>query len=162
MDSGSEGSFEGEKDEEKLETEHATKQQTVGYNTVLDTLRFKVIGATRDKNHQVALEKANEVIRSDREVYVALCKEPKNPFDAKAIAFICHLDNQWHRIGYIVREALSDVHEALSTHAIRSVKFGWVKFRIDFQHSGPGFYAGVDITRIGCWSSTVHACASPK
>ena len=130
--------------------------------TTLDTVRFKVIGVTRDKKYQHALERANERICSDKVVEVDIFKEPNNPIDSKAIVFKCFLEDQWHRIGYIVKEALDDVHEALSTNSIVGVKFGWVKFRFDFQQSGPGFYAGVDITRIGAWSSTVHACASPK
>lgn len=76
-----------------------------------------------------------------------------------AIAFTCFIDGKWERIGYIVREALDDVHEAISTNSIHNVKLGWVKFRIDFHGSGPGFYAGVDITRRGHWSAIVHSSA---
>ena len=61
-------------------------------------------------------------------------------------------DGKWHKIGYVVKEALDDVHVALSSNAISDVK----KFRIDFYRSGPAFYAAVDITRKGHWSSVVH------
>ena len=89
--------------------------------------------------------------------------EPTNPVDAKAIAIKCQLeDSQWHRIGYIVREALDDVHAALQANAIASVSFGWVKFRVDFQRSGPGFYAGIAITCRGHWSARVCSCANTK
>ena len=115
-------------------------------SNTLDTVRFKVIGATRDKMHHDALESANEAVRSGQDVYVALQKEQQNPIDSMAIAFICYVEEKWNRIGYVVREALDDVHEALSTNAVREVKLAWVKFRIDFLGSGPGFYAGVDIT----------------
>jgi hypothetical protein len=145
------------------ETEQQGGTETIQHTSShLDTVRFKVIGATRDKHYQDALEQANEVLRSGQEVYVALQKEPENPNDSMAIAFKCYLNGKWHTIGYVVREALNDVHEALCTNSIQTVKFGWVKFRIDFQRSGPGFYAGVDITRIGHWSSRVYNCASPK
>lgn len=115
--------------------------------SVLDIVRFKVIGATCNKKHQHALEQANEAARSGRDVHVAITKEPNNPVDSMAIAFTCFIDGKWERIGYIVREALDDVHEAISTNSIHNVKLGWVKFRINFHGSGPGFYAGVDITR---------------
>ena len=45
------------------------------------------------------------------------------------------------------KEALDDVHVALSCNAIKDVKFAWVKFRIDFHRTGPAFYPAVDITR---------------
>ena len=31
-----------------------------------------------------------------------------------AIAFRCEVDSSWHTIGYVVKEALDDIHEALS------------------------------------------------
>ena len=39
--------------------------------------------------------------------------EPDNPSDAKATAFQCHIASVWETIGYIVREALDEVHAAL-------------------------------------------------
>lgn len=87
--------------------------------------------------------------------------EPRNPVNAKAIAIKCQLDDsEWHRVGYIVREAIDDVHRALQANAITSVSFGWVKFRINFHRSGPGFYAAIAIIRTGCWSTVVCNCAS--
>ena len=124
------------------------------------TLLFKCIGATRDRKQQLALEKANELLRTKKDVRVGLFPEPTNPVDPKAIAIKCQLGNNWHRIGYIVREALDEVHAALQQNAITSVSFGWVKFRIDFHRSGPGFYAAIAIKRKGSWSAVVCNCAS--
>ena len=108
------------------------------------TVRFKCIGATRDRGHQSALEKANELMLTGKDVSVDLFFEPTNPVDAKAIAFKCLLDdNKWHRIGYVVKEANS----ALDLNQITETRLAWVKYRIDFKYSGPGFYAAVDITR---------------
>ena len=129
---------------------------------VHDTVRFKVIGVTRDDEYQHALEKANELIRAKNDVKVALFQEPNNPVDARAVSFMCLIDGKWQKIGYVVKEALDDVHAALSSNTIRDVKFAWVKFRIDFHRSGPAFYAAVDITRKGCWSPVVHNSASTK
>ena len=156
-------------DDSRLDTESSEQgdgemqlEEADSDSNTLDTVRFKVIGATRDKMHQDALESANEAVRSGRDVYVTLQKEPQNPIDSMAIASICYVEEKWNRIGYVVREALDDVHEALSTNAVREVKLAWVKFRIDFLGSGPGFYARVDITRIGQWSSRVRGSASTK
>ena len=44
-----------------------------------------------------------------------------------------------------MKEALSDVHDALNNNRILSVKFSWVKFLLCWSHCGPGFYAGIDI-----------------
>ena len=149
-------------DDGDKETNDCEESHQTGNTSVVDTVRFKVIGATRDKKHQDALEAANEAVRSGEEVHVSLKKEPKNPVDSMAIALMCYVQKKWQRIGYIVREALDDVHEAISDNSIKAVKLAWVKFRIDIHGSGPGFYAGVDITRQGKWSSAVHASASTK
>jgi len=81
----------------------------------------------------MALEQANELSRANEEMEVFFYKEPNNPVDAKAISFMCFMNEKWHKIGCVVKEALDDVHKALSTNAIKEVKFGCVKFRIDFQ-----------------------------
>lgn len=47
-------------------------------------------------------------------VPVKIVKEPHNPVDSRAIAFMCCVDKAWERIGYIVKEALNDVHSALN------------------------------------------------
>ena len=150
-------SYPSEEENSDVSSEGHEQELTDNEHTVL----FKCIGATRDGQQQSALERANELLRAKRIVRVALFPEPKNPVDAKAIAIKCELDdNGWHRVGYIVREALDDVHLALQANAITSVSFGWVKFRIDFHRSGPGFYAAIAITRKGCWSTIVRNCAS--
>ena len=35
-------------------------------------------------------------------VQVKLKPEPYNPYDARAIGFVCYVDEQWARIGYVV------------------------------------------------------------
>ena len=44
-------------------------------------------------------------------VPVKIEAEPKKPYDSKAI---CMVDGSWCRIGYIVREVLDEVHEAIA------------------------------------------------
>ena len=58
------------------------------------------------------------------------------------------VDDEWLRIGYVVREAL-DVHHAMETSSIIDVKFTWAKYLIIWMKSGPGYYAGINITRYG-------------
>ena len=72
------------------------------------------------------------------------------------------MNGKWHKIGYVVKEALDDVHVALSSNAIEDVRFAWVKFRIDFHRFGPAFYAAIDIKRKGHWSFVVQSSASTK
>lgn len=50
--------------------------------------------------------------------------------------FMCKLEN-WKKIGYVVNEALSDVHQALSENSITSIRFAWVKYKV--QWKTPGF-----------------------
>ena len=47
----------------------------------LYTVRFKCIGATRDRGHQSALEKANELMLTGKDVSVDLFFEPTNSVD---------------------------------------------------------------------------------
>ena len=81
--------------------------------------------------------------------------EPSNPYDSKAIMFMCKLED-WKKIGYVVNEALSDVHQALSENSITSIRFAWVKV----QWKTPGFYAATNITKQGKWSQTIQSSSS--
>ena len=80
-------------------------------------------------------------------------KEPNNPVDARVVAFMYHVDQEWERIGYVVQEALDDVHCAMNEKKILNVQFDWIKFVVHFKR--PGWYAGIIITRSGEWSQTV-------
>ena len=58
---------------------------------------------------------------------LGLFPEPNNPVANKAIGFKFLIDESWLPIGYVVREALDDVHSALEQHQIIDMKFVWVK-----------------------------------
>ena len=51
-------------------------------------------------------------------VPVKILKEPTNPADATAIAFICCADK---RIGYVITEALDDVNSAMDENKIINI-----------------------------------------
>ena len=123
---------------------------------------FKCIGATRDKKQQEALEKAFDARENRESVPVKIEPEPTNPHDSKAICFKCKVDETWHRIGYIVKEVLDEVHQALRENKIIYVRFAWVKFLLHWTRCGPGFYAGISIARKGEWSQRCVQSASTK
>ena len=125
------------------------------------TVTFKCIGTTHDLNSQEVLRSVNTLLGSG-EVPVKIVPEPDNQYDSKAIAFQCKVDGKWHRIGYIVREALDNVHRALMQKKIISVKFAWVKYLVIWMRSGPGYYAGINIAIDGEWSQEVCRCASTR
>ena len=60
---------------------------------------------------------------------VNIYPEPTNRFDTKAIAFKCWINDDWHRVGYIVREALDNVHDAIRTK--REVCMGKISCQMD-------------------------------
>lgn len=95
-------------------------------------------------------------------VPVRLFPEPGNLKDSNAIAFQCCIAGEWRKVGYVVKEALSEVHEALKGGTIIFVKFAWVKFLLCWSYSGPGYYAGIDISKRGNWSKNVVCCRSTK
>ena len=72
------------------------------------------------------------------------------------------IGGSWQRVGYIVREALEEVHEAICNGDILWVKLAWVDFVLQWSRSGPGYYAGINIARRGDWSNVVIKCASTK
>ncbi len=60
-----------------------------------------------------------------------------------------------HRIGYAVTEVLEDLHAAMSSSRIVSVEFKWVMYRLDWYRTGPAYYCGLNITRLGVWPRVV-------
>lgn len=140
----------GEEDSRLESDEHVT------YTEV-----FKCIGASRDPNCQEVLASASQQLKKGN-VEVQLRLEPENPFDSRAVEFVCKVDNQWKRIGYVVREALDAVHDAMNKKTITSVEFGWVKYLLHWSRSGPGWYAGISITKKGQWPAEVVRCSSTR
>ncbi len=65
----------------------------------------------------------SELLRNGLVVPVQLSKEPDNEYDSQAIAFQCQLESHWRRIGYVVKEALPAVHDALNKKKIVSINF---------------------------------------
>ena len=123
---------------------------------------FKCIGTTHDMHAQEVLSKVSKLLKDDVEVPVKLVCEPENQYDSKAIAFMCLLSEQWHRIGYVVSEALDHVHKALADKKIIFVRFSWVKYIVIWRHSGPGYYAGINIAIDGEWPRQVTRVASTR
>ena len=126
------------------------------------TVTFKCIGTTHDHSAQDTLAKVVQLNKENNEVSVDIFPEPDNQYDSKAICFKCQIGGEWKRIGYIVREALDHVHEALTEQKIINVKFSWVKYLAVWSKSGPGFYAGVNISKNGEWHPSVVKCSSTR
>ena len=95
-------------------------------------------------------------MREGGTVETKIMPEPHNQYDSKAIAICCKVNDEWKRIGYIVRECLEHVHAALSEKRLLAVKLAWAKY------SGSGFYAGVDITIKGEWHKDVVRTQSTR
>jgi len=131
---------------DKLEKEH--------------TVTFKCIGCTHDTVAQDTLRFASQLLDAGTLVPVDIYPEPNNPYDRRAIAFKCWVNDKWTRIGYIVHEILDDVHDARRCNQITNIRFAWVKYLVCW--SRPGYYAGVKITKRGNWSARVCAYASTR
>ncbi len=123
--------------------------------------RSRCIGATRSVDYQDALKQVADLLKNGTETPVNIFCESTNPYDARAIAFRCKLKEEWLTIGYVVREALEDVHSAIIRNVIENVQFSWVKYRVAWR-SGPGYYAGIDIMIRGQWALPVVQCASTR
>ena len=123
-------------------------------------LVFMCIGSKKESSYQRALRTVRDKLLGGTDVPVRLVKEPLNPRDSRAIAFKCKL-NKWHTIGYVVRELTDEVHDAMNRSIIISVKFAWVNYVTDWR-SGPGFFAGITIEKIGPWSVLARRKASTR
>ena len=88
-------------------------------------MAFKCIGTTHNFNAQEVLRKVSTLLEQGEQVPVKVIPEPDNQYDSKAITFQCKVDSKWHKIGYIVREALDDVHRANENY-FRQIRMGQV------------------------------------
>ena len=119
---------------------------------------FKCIGCTKELRYQELLALASQKIKKGEAVPVKPEREPSNPYDCNAIAFMCQAEKDWERIGYVVSEALTDMNEAISNNKILEVYYRWIKYIVYYKQ--PGWYAGITVTRNGSWSRTVmQSCA---
>ena len=142
------------------ETNCSTENLQPGRQT--STVTFKCIGTQHDKHVQGTLEVVSNHLDEGKEVPVNIYPEPTNPRDTKAVAFKCWIENDWHRIGYVVSEARDEVNDALQNGKILEVKFSWARYLLNWVQSGPGWYAGINITIAGQWSTAVHRSASSR
>jgi len=123
------------------------------------TVTFKCIGTTHNSVSQQVLQKVSGLLhKGEKDIF----PEPDNPYDCKAIVFKCFLDGWWKRIGYIVREALANVHSARRNRKIAGVAFSWAKYLVTWPGSGPGYYASINISIYGMWPPAVFSCASSR
>ena len=81
--------------------------------TQTHTVTFKCIGSVHDVTRQEILSDVSQDLRQRHIVEVRVYSEQENPYDSKAIAFQCYWKGKWQTIGYIVRECLDHVHDAL-------------------------------------------------
>ena len=86
---------------------------------------------------------------------IKICLQNSNQYDTRAIAFMCYIDNKWQRVGYVVQECLEHVHKALLECQIVSVKLCWAKYLVCWSRSGPGYYAGINVSLRGEWHRDV-------
>lgn len=100
-------------------------------SAITHSVVFKCIGCNKENRYQELLALAKrKSTKDDVNILVKLQPEPNNPIDTKAIAFMCKAENNWERIGYVVQEALDDVHEVINTNKILGISFQWIKFII--------------------------------
>ena len=126
--------------------------------TITHTVVFKCIGSSKELHYQEILALAAKKLKEGETVPVQLQKEPHNPADANAVAIMCKVCDQWERIGYVVREALGAVHDAIDNNTIVYIQFSWVKYIVYFKNRG--WYAGVTICKQGKWPQCVLQCCA--
>ena len=134
-------------DNEREETESDSDHEAVAATRGTHTVTFKCIGATKTPELQGALKTASELLASGNHVPVDLFPEPQNPYDSRAIAFKAFINDDWHTIGYVVREITEYVHNAITRREITSIKFAWAKYLLI------NFGTAVDQGTMPVWTS---------
>ncbi len=86
---------------------------------------FKCIGSAKEEQYQKHLAEVNRLHSQGLPIEVRVLHEALNRYDSRAIAVQVFLDSQWNRIGYLVREVLDSVHQAMHEDKIVSVKLDW-------------------------------------
>ena len=124
------------------------------------TVTFKAMGTTKIHRAQDILLAARDLLDSGGNVPVELVPESDNPKDNRAIAFRCLLNDKWHTFGYVVSEVLDEVHAAITLHEIINITFKKIKYVFTWTKCDHGFYAAINITKKGCWSSRAVKHAS--
>ena len=106
------------------------------------TVTFKCIGSVCDVACQEALRIAWDRLQEG--------SSPTYSWTPQCIMILkqLHSNATWmKRIGYIVWEALSEIHVALKENKITEVKFTWIKYITTWTKSGPGYFAEVNISK---------------
>ena len=114
----------------------------------MHTVAFKAMGTTKIRGAQDILRNARDKLYNN------------DPVDKNAIAFKCFLGNKWHKFGYATTEVLDELHHAIQSKSISNVTLKDIRFVCIWSRSAPGFYAAVNITKIGLWSNVVTRHAS--
>ena len=65
-------------------------------------------------------------------------------------------------MGYVVSKLLDEVHEAMNNNTVLDVKLSWIKYLTNWTFSGPGYFAGINITKKGTWSSKAIQSSSTR
>jgi len=146
-----------ELDDEVLEESQSSEEEHSDDDSIpsiTHSVPFKCIGQLKENRYQELLAIASRKLRRGESVPVKLQKEPGNRYDAQAIAFMCKAEQEWERIGYVVKEATSDVHQAMDENKIINVLFHRIKRVVDYKK--PGWYAAIIVTRSGEWSQVVQ------
>ena len=102
----------------------SSKQEDSGIDpvpSIYHSLTFKCIGQLKEFRYQELLAIVSKKIKQGEVVPVKLQKEPENRYDAQAIAFMCKAETTFERIGYVVKEAFSDVHKTMDENKVLQV-----------------------------------------
>ena len=60
----------------------------------------------------------------------------------------------------VIKELLDIVHASIECKEIKKVQFSWIKFITDWRQSGPGYFAGIAISKNGNWDKKALKCSS--
>ena len=106
---------------------------TTGDTVITHAVTFKCIGSTKETQYQEALSSAAARLNRGEAVLCQVLPEPNNPIDSEAICIQFKLDRKWYKVGYVIHEALSDLHTALRESKVTKVSIDYLVHKL-VQH----------------------------
>ena len=113
------------------------------------TLKFKCIGVTKETIYQDILRDCKRELSNGRVVLTRLHVEQLE--EGCAVAVELYHKESWCRVGYIVEELKSEVKQVMDNGSLVSVKLSSIRY-VTYWRSGLGYYASIEITKVGSWS----------
>ena len=142
-------------EEEGSDTSHdEVSKETQVDEAAQFTEYFALKGSSYHEDCQKALRKRKELQFQKENINLRVTPEPTNIRDKNAVIVEAYINNDWYRIGYILKENLRKVFVAVRNSEIQKVEFKFIGFMFGPDLNDWLYHPRVLISKIGHWLPT--------